>query len=139
MMIVDIRKLNAQKLYSGNMEFEYNAPNGLIEIPFVNFKNAVKVQFDYELYEDNAFEIHGKVTFQLTGQCSRCLKETDMDVEGELDACFETKQNAEDYSYSNGIVNLEKAVNDAIMACMPYILCCKDGCQPIAYSLETDD
>ena len=46
-MIIDIRKLNAQKKYVGHMEFDYSAPNDLIEIPFVKFAGDVKVQFDY--------------------------------------------------------------------------------------------
>ena len=70
MMNVDIRKLNAQKNYSGEMEFEYSAPEELVEIPFVKFTTPVKVRFSYELYEDDAFEIHGSVSYSLAGQCS---------------------------------------------------------------------
>ena len=44
-MIIDIRKLNAQKKYSGSMEFEYSAPETLIEIPFVKFVGPVKIAF----------------------------------------------------------------------------------------------
>ena len=42
-MIIDVRKLNAQKRYSGSMEFDYSAPETLIEIPFVKFAAPVKV------------------------------------------------------------------------------------------------
>ena len=98
MMIVDIRKLNAQKKYSGSMEFEYLAPETLIEIPLVKFSAPVKVCFDYELYEDDAFESHGTVSYSLEGQCSKCLKEASVEVEGELNALFETSKNYEDYS-----------------------------------------
>ncbi len=139
MMVIDIRKLNAQKKYSGRMEFTYSAPDTLIEIPFVKFGGQVKVIFDYELYEDNALEIRGKVCYRLEGQCSRCLNEASQEVEGELNALFEPTKEYEDYGYTNGMVYLETAVEDAIVASMPFILSCKDGCQALSWTEKTDD
>ena len=137
-MLIDIRKLNQQKKYSGSMEFGYSAPETFIEIPFVKFSAPVKVCFDYELYEDDSFEIRGTVRYVLTGQCSRCLKETSAVIEGELDAYFEQRKDYEDYGYTNGIVNLQKAVEDAIMASMPYTLNCEEECALISYRGESD-
>ena len=133
MMIIDVRKLNAQKLYSGHMEFDYSAPEILIEIPFVKFAGPVKVSFDYDLFEDNALEIRGFIRFRLEGQCSRCLKEASMEVEGELDAFFEPHKDFEDYGYTNGVIHLEQAVQDAIVACMPFVLSCGEDCEGISY------
>ena len=138
-MIIDIRKLNAQKKYSGSMEFTYSAPETLIEIPFTKFSAPVKVTFDYELYEDDSIELKGKVSYRLEGQCSRCLKEASIEVEGELDAYFEPRKDAEDYSYSNGIVDLTKAVEDAIMASMPFLLSCGDDCKGLSYRDESEN
>ena len=136
MMIIDIRKLNVQKKYVGELEYLYDAPQELIEIPFVKFASPVVVRFSYELFEDDALEIHGTVSYLLEGQCSRCLKEAKTEVEGEIDALFEPKADSEDYSYSNGIVDLQKAVNEAIMASMPFILSCGDDCESIGYNSE---
>ena len=137
-MLSDIRKLNAQKKYKGSMEFIYSAPETFIEIPFVKFAAPVKIVFDYELYEDNSLEIRGTVSYVLEGQCSRCLKETKMQVEGELDAYFENRKDYEDYGYTNGVVNITQAVEDAIMASMPYSLSCGEDCETISYNGETD-
>jgi uncharacterized metal-binding protein YceD (DUF177 family) len=134
MMIIDIRKLNAQKKYVGHMEFSYSAPETLIEIPLVKFSTPVTVSFDYELFEDDSMEIRGTVSYTLEGQCSRCLKTASASVEGELDAYFQPKKECEDYSYSNGIVDLTKAVNDAIMASMPFLLSCGEDCESLTYS-----
>ena len=134
MMIVDIRKLNVQKKYSGSMQLEYNAPESLIESPFTKFSTPVKVEFDYELYEDDSFEIKGRVSYRLEGQCSRCLKDASMQVEGELDAYFQCSKEYEDYGYTNGKVDLTDAVNDAIMASMPFILSCGDDCKGIDFN-----
>ena len=139
MMIIDIRKLNAQKKYSGCLEFVYSAPEYLIEIPFVKFSTPVKIVFNYELYEDDSLEIKGTLVYSLQGQCSRCLKEAIMQVEGELDAYFENRKDYEDYGYTNGIVDLTKAVEDAIMASMPFLLVCDGQCGKIVYPIETED
>lgn len=134
MMIIDIRKLNAQKKYSGYMEFEYSAPETFIQIPYVKFAAPVKVSFDYELYEDDSLEIRGTVSYTLEGQCSRCLRETQEVIEGELDAYFEPRKDYEDYGYTNGMVNLTQAVEDAIMASMSYVLSCGEDCEGISYN-----
>ena len=133
MMIIDVRKLNAGKTYSGRLEFEYMAPESLIDIPFVRFSAPVKVEAEFELYEDDSLELKGKVSYGLEGQCSRCLKEASERVEGEIDAYFQPFEDGEDYSYSSGIIHLEDAVNDAIMASMPPTLSCGENCQGIQY------
>lgn len=60
MMIIDVRKLNAGKTYSGRLEFEYMAPESLIDIPFVRFSAPVKVEAEFELYEDDSFGAEGE-------------------------------------------------------------------------------
>ena len=134
MMVIDIRKLNAQKQYSGSMEFEYSAPEHLIEIPFVKFASPVKIAFDYDLYEDDSLEVRGTISYKLEGQCSRCLKAASTEVEGELDAYFEQRKDYEDYGYTNGVVDLIKAVEDAIMASMPFSISCGEECEEISYN-----
>ena len=132
-MIIDIKKLNAQKKYSGEMKFSYSAPEELIQIPFTKYVQDVEVCFEYDLYEDDAFEIRGTVSYKLVGQCSRCLKDASAEVVGELSALFEPKKDCEDYSYSNGKVDLTPAVNDAIMASMPFALSCGENCKGITF------
>ena len=132
-MIIDIRKLNAQKKYVGSMELEYSAPETLIEIPYVKFSAPVKISFDYEIFEDDSVEIRGTVSYRLEGQCSRCLKAASQEVIGELDALFECKKDFSDYGYTNGVLNLTKAVEDAIMASMPFSVSCGEDCEGISY------
>ena len=133
MMIIDIRKLNAQKKYSGSMEFSYTAPEELLDIPFVKFATPITVKFDYELYEDDSLEIRGSISYRLEGQCSRCLQETSQEIEGKIDAYFQPVKNAEDYTYTNGVVDLTKAVNEAIMASLPFTLSCGEECEGISF------
>ncbi len=138
-MVIDIRKLNAQKKYSGTMEFFYSAPENLIEIPFTKFVGPVKVCFAYELYEDDSLEISGEVTYRISGQCSRCLNDASQEIVGKLNAYFENKKDFEDYGYTNGMVHLENAVEDAIMASMPFALSCGEKCEGLSWTEKTDD
>ncbi len=133
MMIIDVRKLNAQKKYSGRLEFAYEPPESLIDIPFVKFSAPVKVEAEYELFEDGSLELKGRVVCRIEGQCSRCLKDASQEVEGEIDACFQPFEDADDYAYTGGVIDLTNAVNDAIMACMPRVLSCGENCQGIRY------
>jgi uncharacterized metal-binding protein YceD (DUF177 family) len=139
MMIIDVRKLNAQKKYVGDMNFEYSAPDTLIDIPLVKFATPVRVDFEYELFEDDSLEIRGTVSYRLIGQCSRCLKEASMEIEGELDAYFQPFKDCEDYSYTNGKIDLTQAVNEAIMASLPFLLSCGEKCVSLSYSDKIDE
>ena len=138
-MIIDVRKLNAQKKYVGHVEFEHAAPETLIDIPMVKFHSPVRVQFDYEIYEDDSVDIRGTVAYRLVGQCSRCLQETSQEVEGELEAYFQPCKDAEDYSYSGGIIDLTQAVNEAIMVSLPFLLACEPECVALSYTDKTND
>ena len=115
------------------MQFDYSAPEALIEIPFVKFSAPIKVAFAYELYEDDSLEIRGTVSYKLEGQCSRCLKEAAVEVVGELDAYFEPRKDYEDYGYTNSVVDLTKAVEDAVMASMPFTISCGEDCKELSY------
>lgn len=118
------------------MEFDYAAPETLIEIPFVSFDGAVHVCVDYELFEDDALEIRGTLVYGLVGQCSRCLEPAKTTVEFEFDAVFERSENAEDYSYQGKRVDLTPAIDDAILSSMPYLLTCREDCVGLSYSDE---
>ena len=106
------------------------------DIPFVKFASPIKIQFSYELYEDDSLEIRGTVSYRLEGQCSRCLKESAVDIVGELDAYFQPTKDCEDYSYVNGIVDLRQAVEEAVMASLPFTLSCGEDCAPIRFSSD---
>ena len=132
-MVIDVRQLNAQKRYTGTLEFSVEGESELIDIPFVEFASPVKIQADYELFQDDALELKGKISFWLKGQCSRCLKDTQTFVEGEIDALFEPFEGGEDYSYQNGKIDLTEAIREAVMASMPKVLSCGDACEGIKY------
>ena len=138
-MVIDVRKLNAQKKYVGHLEFEHEAPETLLDIPLVRFRSAVKVEFDYEIYADDSVDVRGTVSYILDGQCSRCLKEASQAITGELEAYFQPHKDAEDYSYFGGVIDLTQAVHEAIMASLPYLLTCEEDCEALTYTDNTNE
>lgn len=130
-MVIDVRKLNAKKEYSGDLNFSTEIDESLIGIPYVHFSSPVSVEVHFELYEDDSVSFFGKVKFTLVGKCSRCLNDAKSDVEGEIDALFELKKDCEDYSYQNGLIDLTDMINDAVMGCMPMTLSCGESCKGI--------
>ena len=133
-MIIDVRKLNAQKKYRGRLEFDFVPDEELMSIPFVKFASPVRVEADYELFADDSFELIGTIRYRIEGKCSRCLKETSSEVEGELNAFFEPVDDYEDYGYTNGMIHLKDALDDAIMASMPFSLLCGEDPDEIRLS-----
>ncbi len=59
------------------------------------------------------------------------------DYEATINALFEPKKDAEDYSYVGGIVDLTQAVEDAVVFSLPFTVLCENECEAISYSPET--
>ena len=128
---LDVRKLSAEKKYSGDLAFEFEAEEDLIDIPYVSISAPVKAELHYEILEDDSVEVKGSISYPLKGLCSRCLKETVMNVSGEVEGYFIPsggKGEAEDYSYSNGFIDLREFLRDAVMFSMPAGLLCSEDC-----------
>ncbi len=130
-MILEIRKLNAQKKYTGDFEFSYTAPQGLITLPTTQIEGDVKVYGSYEIFEDDSVDIHLKITYLLVGACSYCLNEAKKVVDYSDDLIFVTSDDGDNYVYNGLKIDLTAAVNDAILFAQPQILLCKEGCEGI--------
>ena len=128
---LDVRKLSAEKKYSGDLSFEFEAEENLIDIPYVSISAPVKAELHYEILEDDSVEVKGKLFYPLKGLCSRCLKETMMNVEAEVEGYFIPsggKGEDEDYSYTNGFIDLREFLRDAVMFSTPAGLLCSEDC-----------
>ncbi len=128
---LDVRKLCAEKKFSGELDFSFEAEENLLEIPFVSFSSPVEAKLHYEILEDDSVEIKGTVSFSLKGMCSRCLKETEQKYIGEAEGYFIPpggKGEEEDYSYSNGFIDLREFLRDTVLFNMPAGLLCSEDC-----------
>ena len=73
---LDVRSLAARKIYTGELSFEYEAQDALLDIPFVRFSSPVRVRLDYEIFEDNTVEAKAQRSFSLAWSCGRYLGDT---------------------------------------------------------------
>ena len=134
MVNIDVLRAQALGKCSGDLAFETQADESLLSIPFVVFSTPVSVAAHYEICEDGKVEITGSVRFRLKGLCSRCMKETEQEISGELEALFlPERENGEDYAYYGGKIKLDEAVRDAVMFALPNSLLCGQNCEIPAF------
>ena len=134
MVNIDVLRAQALGKLSGDLSFETEADNSLIDVPFVTFSTPVFVNAHYEIFDDGKVEVSGSVKFSLKGLCSRCMKETEREIEGELSALFiPNGEDGEDYAYTGGRIKLDEAVRDAVMFALPNSFLCGDDCEIPAF------
>ena len=134
MVNIDVLRAQALGKLSGDLAFETPADDSLLSVPFVSFSTPVRVEAHYEIYDDGKVEVTGSVKFSLKGLCSRCMKETEQEIVGEIDALFvEGGEDGEDYGYFGGRINLDEAVRDAVMFALPNSFLCGQKCEIPAF------
>lgn len=130
-MKIEVKKLNALKKYSGVFEFDYQPPENMCMVPLCKIDGSVKVQGSYEIYEDDSVGVSFTVKYGVTGQCSYCLNDAATQVEQAFDVLFVTEDDPDNYRYDGININLETAVNDAILFSQPNVLLCREDCTGI--------
>ena len=117
-----------------DLSFTFEADPSLVEIPYVSPSSPVEANLHYEILEDDSVEISGSLAFSLKGSCSRCLKETEQRVSGEVEGYFVPNgEDGEDYSYSNGVIDFGEFLRDSLIFLMPERLVCSETCAAPEY------
>lgn len=136
-MILEIKKLNALKKYSGEFKFDYSADASLIILPLCKIDGDVSVSGEYEIYEDDSVGVFLTIKYKLVGQCSYCLADSSQTIEYHADVLFVTdKDDIDNYYYDGNKLNLKTAVDEAILSGQPSVLLCRDDCEGIALNKE---
>ena len=130
-MEIEVRKLNAQKKYEGDFQFDYEPAQDCCLIPLCKIEGKVKVSGSYEIYEDDSVGIVLTVGYKLVGQCSYCLGEASKDVTFTSEILYVKEKDDDNYYYDGIKINLKSAVDDAILISQPNVLLCKEGCTGI--------
>ena len=130
-MKIEVKKLNAQKKYTGGFEYDYEAPSDMCLVPLCEIEGKVHVKGEYEIYDDDSVGVNFSVSYRLSGQCSYCLEKAVKDVEKTFEILFVTEDDPENYSYDGNSIGLTTAVNDAILFSQPNILLCREDCTGI--------
>ncbi len=122
--VIDVRSLLAKKTYEGALDFSYEPDGALLDIPFVSFSSPVHAELRFRIFEDDAVEVSGKLTFALKGACSRCLAPAEQVIEGDVFGLFEVGEgDGETYGYQH-TVELSELLRDALLFALPSRLLC---------------
>lgn len=126
-MVLEIKRLLSKGEYRGNFSFDYQPDEQALLVPLCRVEGAVKVEGEYEIFEDGEVEIALKLSYKLVGQCSYCLKDASSQIEFSSDVLFVTDDSdLDNYVYDGNRLDLSKAVNDAMLFSQPSVLLCKE-------------
>ncbi len=129
-MELEVKRLLAQRKYTGSFSFVYVPPADISLIPLCKISN-VCVDGEYEIFDDDCVEIKLNVKYLIKGQCSYCLTETKKEVSYLTEILFVPQNDGEDYYYDGNKINLNPAVDDAILISQPHVLLCNEDCKGI--------
>ena len=83
-MILDLKKLKRSGKEQSDFYFEYEPNEELIDIPSVNFDGAVKITGTITLTGEHSAYLEGEAVFNLKGECTRCLEQTEKNFVAEF-------------------------------------------------------
>jgi len=126
-MILDLKKLKRSGKDSNDFFFEYSPETELIDLPNAKIVLPIKINGTVTLTGEHSAYIEGEAVFTVSGECTRCLKDTEkdyaIDFQEEVD-----KDNPDGYPVVNDTVDLRKIVDDIVMINSPVSFLCKEDC-----------
>ncbi len=128
-MILDLRKLKRSGKDRSDFFFEYTPQGQLVDIPSADV-SSVKVTGSIILTGDHSCVVEGEVVFGISGECTRCLKETERFYTAEFSEAVE-ENNPDGYSLKNDTVDLSAIVDELITINAPISFLCDDACKGI--------
>lgn len=137
-MLLDLRKLKRTGKDSADFYFEYTPTEDLAEdLPECEIELPIKVNGTVTLTGDHSAYVEGEVLFTLSGECTRCLKET-VNTYGAEFAEQVDDENDGGYSVHNDVIDLTKIVNDAVLMNIPVSFLCDEDCKGICSGCGTN-
>ena len=128
-MLLDLKKLKRSGKDSHDFFFEYQPETELVDLPSANL-TSVKINGTVTLTGTHSAYLEGEVAFTITGECTRCLKETTKEFVVEFNEAVE-ENNPDGYSLKNDTVDLTKIVDDAFAINAPVNFLCDEDCKGI--------
>lgn len=132
-MIIDLRELKRTGKEESEFFFEYCPEYELADIPNIKTHLPVSVYGTVFLTGQHSAYVEGEVAFTLSGECTRCLKQTEKKYIATFAEQLE-QNNGEGYSLVNDKIYLSKIVDDAILMNMPISFLCKEDCKGICFN-----
>ena len=128
-MIIDVRNLKRSGTSQCDFAFEYESNGSISEYYGTVLGGPVSVNVTCVLQGDDVY-VDGTLKCKIVGECARCVKQVESDWSCEISAVYAvTRQDEDDYLYSNGRLDLTPAVVDTLITSLPTVIYCKDDCK----------
>lgn len=126
-MIFDLRELKRSGKQTVAFHAEIPSESQLCDIPGVEISGAVKVTCEVTLTGEHSALVEGQAAFNLSGNCTRCLEDTERAFVAEF---FEECGLEESvYPVVNDKIDIKKIVFDVVMTNMPVNFICREDCK----------
>ncbi len=129
-MIIDLKAIKQKGLEEKEFSFEYVAPETLISLPNAKFSKPVKIECLVELYKNETY-VSGKISYSLSGECSRCLSPASIEKTILFDEKFVPLSLAteeDENVYDKDKIDLTSLINQLILTDMPFAIYCREDC-----------
>ena len=128
-MQIELKNILLKGTDTEDFSFSYSAPNSLVDIPFVEFNGDVKVDGYLTIISKHEVRVVANITYSLKGNCSRCGDNAETVIETDIDEQFCDAEIEDCYTFSKGVVDITKSVNDKIVMSMPMQVLCSTECK----------
>ena len=128
-MIIDLFELKKAGIEEQSFYFEYETGEVLSTLPEVQVKMPIKVNGNVSLTGKHSAYIECEIVFTLSGECTRCLKQTENSYSAEI--AFECDDQSEMVKVVNDKISLDKIVEDTVILNMPINFLCSEDCKGI--------
>ena len=136
-MILDLRKLKRSGKEQSDFFFLYPPEEQIVDIPSAKFDGEVRVNGTVTLTGEHSCFVEGEVDFTITGECTRCLKDTSNKYLVEFREALEV-DNPDGYSVKNDTVDLSVIVDDYIAMNIPVSFLCDENCKGLCSGCGTN-
>ena len=87
---------------------------------------------DKEVYVD------AKIRFVLSGQCFRCLKDTEKEIIALFCEEYSERPVEDQYGFKSGLLNLTEGAEEAVLLNLPTTLLCREDCKGLCINCGAD-
>ena len=136
-MILDLRKLKRSGKDWEEFSFNYSPEIELLDIPNAKISLPLKVNGTVTLNGEHAAIVEGEIIYKITGECTRCLEQTEREYVAEFYESVEPN-NPDGYEVKNDTVDLRKIVEDTVAINVPLNFLCKEDCKGICVDCGTN-
>ena len=136
-MILDLRKLKRSGKDQSDFFFLYQPHAELVDIPLAKIDGEVSVNGTVTLTGEHSCFVEGEISFTITGECTRCLKDTSNKYFAEFRESLE-ENNPDGYSVKNDTVDLTVIVDDYIAMNIPVSFLCDEDCKGLCAGCGTN-